>query len=93
MQADERKLTANQAIVLREESDNWAILFNPDTGDTYALNPISVYIWKCLDGQHTIADIVRKLGEDCIDMPADAMDHIRKFLEELIEQGYVSYET
>lgn len=93
MQPDERKLMANQTIVLREESDDWGILFNPDTRDSYALNPVSVYIWKCLDGKNTIADIMRKLGEDCKDMPDDAIDHIRKFLDELVEQGYAGYEA
>lgn len=93
MQADDRKLTANQAIVFREEDDNWAILFNPDTGDTFALNPISVYIWKCLDGEHSVEDVVRKLRQDCIDMPDDAADHIREFLNELVEQGYAAYES
>ncbi len=93
MQTDESKPIANQAIVLREESDDWAVLFDPKTGDVYALNPVSVYIWKCLDGKNTIADIVQKLGKDCKDMPDDAMDHVEKFLDELVEKGYAAYEA
>jgi len=91
MGTDERRPTANQRIVLREESDDWAILFDPDTSDVYGLNPISVYIWKCLDGKNTIADIVRKLAKDCIDMPDDAMDRVKEFLDELVEKGYATY--
>jgi SynChlorMet cassette protein ScmD len=93
MQAGESKLIANQSIVLREESDGWAILFNPDTSDTYALNPVSVFIWKCLNGKNTIADIILKLGKECEDMPDDAADHVKNYLDELLEKGYAGYEA
>ena len=92
MQTDESKLLiANQAIVLREESDDWAVLFDPETKAVYALNPISVYIWKCLDGKNTVADIVRKLGSECKDLPDDAMVHVKQFLDDLVEKGYAAY--
>ena len=32
------KPIANPLIVLREEFDDWAILFDPDTGDAFGLN-------------------------------------------------------
>ena len=91
MLTDESKLIANQSIVLREESDDWAVLFDPETSHVYGLNPISVYIWRCLDGKSTIADIVRKLGEKCKDMPDDAMDYVKQFLSDLVEKGYAGY--
>ncbi|MGA2025945.1 MAG: SynChlorMet cassette protein ScmD [Syntrophobacteraceae bacterium] len=93
MQTDESKPIANQGIVLREESDDWAVLFDPDTSDVYGLNPISMYIWKCLDGKNTIADIVLKLGKECIDMPDDAMDQVKKFVDELVAKGYAGYKA
>jgi len=93
MQTNERRPTANQTIVLREEFDDWAVLFDPDTSDAYGLNPVSVFIWKHLDGKNTIADIVRKLGKECEDMPDDAMDYVKKFVDELVEKGYAGYEV
>ncbi len=93
MLTEESKPVVNQRIVLREESDDWAILFDPDTSGTYGLNPVAVYIWKCLDGKNTIADIVRKLGKECKDMPDDAMNHVKAFVDELIEKGYAGYGT
>ena len=38
----------NPLIVCREEFDGSAILFNPDTGDTYGLNPVALLIWKAI---------------------------------------------
>lgn len=93
MQKEESRPAADPRIVLREESDDWAILFDPDSNDTYGLNPISVYIWKCLDGKNTIADIVRELGKECKDMPGDAIDHVIAFLDDLVAKGYARYEA
>ncbi len=31
---------ANPSVVLREEFDNRAILFDPDTGDAFGINPV-----------------------------------------------------
>ena len=93
MQTEECRPIANQTIVLREEFDDWAVLFDPDTSNAYGLNPVSVFIWKRLDGRNTIADIVRELGKECKDMPDDAMDYIKKFVDELVEKGYAGYEA
>ena len=83
------KPIANPLIVLREEFDDWAILFDPDTGDGFGLNPISVFIWKRLDGKHTAQDILRKLHETCEDVPENAEQEIQDFIEELEKKGYV----
>jgi SynChlorMet cassette protein ScmD len=88
----ESKPIANPQIVLREEFDDWAILFDPDTGDGYGLNPVSVFIWKLLDGSHTLDCILKRLGESFGDVPEDAADHLSEFIEELSRRGLVGYE-
>ena len=82
------KPIANPLIVLREEFDDWAILFDPDTGDGFGLNPTSVFIWKRLDGKHTAQDILKELGETCEDVPENAEQEIKDFIKELVEKGY-----
>ena len=39
------KPIANPYVSLREEFDDWAVLFNPDTGRGYGLSPTGVYLW------------------------------------------------
>jgi len=56
------KPVANPLVVLREEFDDWAVLFDPDSGNAFGLNPLGVFIWKLLDGHRTIEDIRRKFG-------------------------------
>jgi SynChlorMet cassette protein ScmD len=87
------KPIANPLLVLREEFDDWAILFDPDTGDGFGLNPSSVFIFKRLDGKHTLQDILKELHESCEDMPENAEQEIKDFIEELVEKGYVGYEV
>jgi len=82
------KPVMNQNIVLREEFDDWALLFDPDTSEAYGLNPVSVFIWKHLDGENTLEEIVEKLGKECEQMPDDAIVYVKKFVDELIEKGY-----
>ncbi len=84
---------ANPLVVLREEFDDWAILFDPDSGDGFGLNPVGVFIWKSLDGHHTVQDILNELSKNCDDVPKDAEDHLKEFLQNLVEQGLAGYET
>jgi SynChlorMet cassette protein ScmD len=90
---DVEKAIANPLLVLREEFDDWAILFDPDTGNAHGLNPVSVFIWKFLDGNHSIRQIHDELRENCQDMPDDAERYIREFIAELVGKGYAGYQT
>ena len=84
------KPRANSEIVLREEFDDWALLFNPDTGDAFGVNPTSVFIWKQLDGNNTIPDILAKLKEHCDDVSTDVETHVHDFVKGLREKNLVS---
>ena len=84
---------ANPLIVLREEFDDWAILFDPDTGDAFGLNPIGVHIWKRLDGNHSVEDILQDLQESCEDVPEEAEGDLQEFIEKLVQRGLAGYEV
>ena len=93
--ADEKrdKPLVNPSVILREEFDDWAVLFDPDTAEGYALNPVGVLIWKQLDGTHTLEEIVAAVRSSCEDVPADVLDHCRSFVEDLVKQGLAGYEV
>ncbi len=80
-------IIANREIVLREEFDDWAILFNPDNGEGFGINPIGVYIWKQLNGTNTVSDIITKLKENCQGVPEDAENYVNKYLDSLVKKG------
>ena len=84
---------ANPLLVLREEFDDWAVLFDPDTGHGFGLNPVSVFIWKRLDGKHTMQDIMHEIRENCEGVPENAEEEVNDFVQVLLGKGYVGYET
>ena len=93
MKKNNALLTANPLLVLREEFDDWAVLFDPDTGDAFGLNPVSVFVWKRLDGKHTTQDILKELREESDDVPETAGQDIEDFIKELVEKGYAGYQV
>lgn len=89
--AEERVPIANPQIVLREEFDDWAILFDPETGNTFSLNPVGVLIWKLLDGGHGFDAIVTQVREAAEGVPADVTAHVRDFIQNAAAYGLVGY--
>jgi SynChlorMet cassette protein ScmD len=85
-----KKYFANPSIVLREESDDWALLFDPDSGATFSLNPVGVFVWKQLNGENSIKDIIEKVHESCINIADDVENHIKTFIKELLAKGLAS---
>ena len=80
--------------MLREEFDDWAVLFNPDAGLGFAgfgLNPTGVFVWKLLDGEHPIDDLLEELRDHAKDVPEDAREHIRVFVDALVAEGLAGY--
>jgi len=86
------KPIANPTVVLREEFDDWALLFDPDTSNIFTIDPVSVFIWKCLDGKHSEGDILKELRQNCDGVPEDALSHIDNFIQDLLKRGLAGYE-
>jgi SynChlorMet cassette protein ScmD len=84
---------ANPLVVLREEFDDYAILFNPDTADAVGLNPVGVAVWKQLDGKNSLEDILKEIQAEFSETPETAPDEIQKFINELAEHAFVGYEV
>jgi SynChlorMet cassette protein ScmD len=84
---------ANPLVVLREEFDDCAILFNPDTADAVGLNQVGVAVWKQLNGKNTLEDILKEIQAEFSETPETAPDEIQKFINELAEHAFVGYEV
>jgi len=82
---------ANPVVVLREEFDDWAVLFNPDTADAVGTNPIGVVIWKKMDGKRSLDEIVLEIKDSFEGVPEAALEEITAFVDKLAERGLVGY--
>lgn len=83
---------ANPIVVLREEFDDWAVLFNPDTADAVGTNPVGVAVWKRMDGERSLKEIVAEIKISFEDVPEAALEEITTFVSTLAEQGFVGLE-
>jgi SynChlorMet cassette protein ScmD len=83
---------ANPIVVLREEFDDWAVLFNPDTAYALGTNPVGVAVWKLMDGRRSIEDIVSKIKNSFEDTPDGTSKEIAAFVDTLAENGFVGLE-
>ncbi len=84
---------ANPFVVLREEFDDWAVLFDPDSGRGFGLNPSGVSVWKLLDGKHSTEELLKKLHTDAADVPREAAEHLGVFLRALAVNGLAAYDA
>ena len=85
---DHDKPVAKSSVVLREEFDDWAILFDPDTGDALGINPMGVFVWNRLDSHHAIQDILKEVRDHYGDVPNNANEQIKEFIQDLIEREF-----
>jgi SynChlorMet cassette protein ScmD len=86
------KPIANPTVVLREEFDDWAILFNPDTADAVGTNPVGVAVWKLMNGRRNLEQIVAEIHDQFADVPNAATTDVTAFIKDLAKRGFVGYE-
>jgi len=83
---------ANPVAVLREEFDDWAVLFNPDTAEAVGINPIGIVVWKEMDGRHDLDQIMAAVREQFADVPEAANEEVSAFVDDLAQRGLVGFE-
>jgi SynChlorMet cassette protein ScmD len=86
------KPIVNPVAVLREEFDDWAVLFNPDSGEAVGISPVGVAIWKLMDGERNLEKIVAEIKDRFADVPETAFEEVTDFVSNLVESGFVGYE-
>ena len=86
------KPIVNPVVVLREEFDDWAVLFNPDTADAVGVNPVGVTVWKHLDGDHDLAALVTAVRASFTEVASDVEDDVTQFVDQLLDGGFAGHE-
>lgn len=87
------KPIANPVVVLREEFDDWAVLFNPDTARALGINPVGVAVWKGMDGKSSLEEIVSKIKDRFEGVSVNAFQEVASFVNTLTEEGFVGFES
>jgi hypothetical protein len=79
-------------MVLREEGDEGAILFDPDTGAVRILNPTAAAIWKLLAEGRALPEVLAALPELFEDVDEDVQDQVLQLTGHLVRIGALRLE-
>jgi hypothetical protein len=83
------RLIANPNMVFREEEEDAALLFDPETGVLHILNATAVAVWKLLDGKRDLGRIMADLRDEFDGMDAAADAQVTEMLNHLLAIGAV----
>jgi SynChlorMet cassette protein ScmD len=92
MSATDKVPVPNPVAVLREEFDDWAVLFNPDNAKALGINPTGVAVWKALNGSKEIPEIASEIRIRFSHVPETVAEDVSEFIEVLKRDGFVGYE-
>ncbi|MEN8208800.1 MAG: PqqD family peptide modification chaperone [Candidatus Fermentibacteria bacterium] len=79
----------NPEAVVREESENASLLFNPDTGDVLVINATGRFIWDLCAERNTMNDIIREFKENFDCLPANLVEDIDSYMSIMTEGGFI----
>jgi hypothetical protein len=84
------KFICNPDVVLREEDEDGALLFNPDTNQVKVINNTALYIWKLCGSSCSLTELVANLKEAFDEVPADQVEKdVQSFIADMIESGFI----
>ncbi len=79
-------------IVLREEADDWGVLFDPDTGNSVALNPVAISMFKAMRKGQDIDSVISVIHEEYEEVPETLDQDIVDLIETLAQGGFIGFE-
>lgn len=83
-------MKVNPLIVFREDFEQTAVLFNPDDGQVVGLNQTGAFIWKRLEKNMNLLDVVAELKEACDgECPETVEADVLSFIADLKEKGFL----
>ena len=80
----------NPDVVLREEDQDGALLFNPDTSQMKVINHTALFIWQKCDGSVDLAAIATSMSEVFDEVLTEQVtSQIITFLDEMLADGFI----
>jgi hypothetical protein len=80
----------NPDVVLREEDEEGALLYNPDTDQIRVLNGTGLFIWKSCDGGRDVAGLAEAMMQTFAGAPEEKVAaQVCAFVEEMAAAGFL----
>jgi SynChlorMet cassette protein ScmD len=80
---------ANPSLQIRDDFDDFAILFDPHSGKAFGLNPVGELIWKSLKDETSLGDIILQVKANCRNITESAEREICAFVDQLEKNGLI----
>lgn len=80
----------NPETAHREVEDEGGLVVLPRQSEVKVLNPVGSLIYKLLDGEHTVEQIIAAVVDEFDTTPDQASADVRQFLEELEAEGMLA---
>lgn len=82
-------LRRNPDVVLREEDEDGALLFNPDTSEVRVLNATGLFVWRMCDGvpEETLVSALSGAFDSV--PPGRVREDVDRFVSDLLAAGFL----
>ena len=80
-------------VVLREEADEWGVLFDPDTGNSVALNPTAITMFKAMQKFQDAESVAAAIHQEYDEVPETLNEDIAELVETLAQDGFIGFEN
>ena len=80
----------NTDVVLREEDQDGALLFNPDTNRVEVLNSTGLFVWQQFGAAHTLDEILVEVKKAFDEVPENLVaEDVQKFIDGMLASGFI----
>ncbi len=87
---DKKTYLRNPDVALRDEDDDGALLFNPDTNQVLVLNPTALCVWNHCDGSSDLPSLIGAVKDRFAEVPEETVCRdIERFIEDMAAGGYL----
>ena len=83
----------NPENAFRPVADEGGLVVDPVSHDVKVLNPVGSLVYRLLDGNHSVDEIVAKVTDEYDIDPSTARSHVEEFLSDLKSQGMLAAGT
>ncbi len=85
-----RTFVQSPDVVLREEDQDGALLFNPDANQVRVINHTGLFVWKLCDGNHNLTRILDALRATYDGIPEDQLEsQVSLFMDDMRKSGFI----
>ena len=82
-------MKTNSKIIYRQEFDGSALLFDPESGETFGLNRTSAFLWEQFASGMSESEAMTALKKVCKNIPPSAEEELKAFIGQLKAKNFI----